>query len=39
MRRRDGCTDILGAGSMGAAELGRAWAQGPRQKGPLLAHY
>lgn len=43
LRRRPGeerrRTDIPGAGPTGAAELGRAWAQGPRPKGPLLARY
>lgn len=29
-------TDILGAESMSTVQLGRAWPQKPRQKGPLL---
>lgn len=36
-KARDKCMDILGAESTGTAELGRAWTQGPRQKGPLLS--
>ena len=28
------CTDIPGAGPTGAAELGRAWVQGPKPKRP-----
>lgn len=35
--RKTQYVDILGAESTGTAELGRAWTQGPRQKGPLLS--
>lgn len=36
MRRRDKCTDILGAGSKGAAELGRARLRSPDRKALYL---